>query len=371
MLEALLTTAVVSGLFFIAIGLIQNYTEQVLAKSTANYMDNISSAIVSILQNPNNFSQIYTDVDNQPNDIREVTIADIIVGDIGGVNLQDSGLLNANISTSTPLKTGVRIMLRSSGTDALEVIIATDRRVGDARIRAAAEYSKLNGGFYRDITRGVRSAYNAWSFDPTILVGTDWWDNIADADPPSISDGSYLINYRHIAFDAIAGDYLYRIRVDTKPELNTIYTDLNMGGQNILGADNIDPSGNINIESNAIVNGAMNVTNSAIINDGNIRSFNKLRTNNATINNTAGGITGNFIVQGELGVNNLNTTNSLSADNATFRSGLTTTANISSTNINNVQSVNVIGGVNTNILEGSSAANRVSIALIFLLMLER
>jgi len=315
LLEALLTTAVLASIFVVIFGLLQNYSQQMIAKSAANYMDKIRTAVIDVLKNPTNYNLIYDEVDAQANDILEVTINDILTGEIGGVSLLDTGVLNTNIGARTPLKTNISIMIRRSGNDALEVIVATNDRVNDKRIRAAAEFSKLSGGFYRNTVDDVKSAYNTWNFDPAInLAGSTWWTNFANPNPPSMNNGSYLINYEHITFDEVAGDYLYRLRTNGRPELNTLYTDLNMGGQNITGADNINISGNIDLESNAFINGSVSVNEDITLNSANLRVFNTLSTDNAVLNNTAGGITGNFTVQGVLNTNNLNVDNSTKAD---------------------------------------------------------
>ena len=360
LLEALLTTAILSGLFVVIFGLLQNYTEQMVAKSAANYMDKIRVAVIDILKNPNNYHLIYNEVDAQGNDVLEITINDILTGEIGGISLPDTGVLNNNIGAGTPLKTNISIMIRRPGNDALEVIIATNDRVDDKRIRRAAEFSKLNGGFYRNTVDDVKNAYNAWTFDPAVnLAGTTWWTNFANPNPPSINNGSYLLNYEHISFDEVAGDYLYRLRTNGRPELNTLYTDLNMGGQNITGADNINLSGNLDLESSAFVNGSVSVNENITLNASNLRAFNTLSTQNATMNNAPGGVTGNFTVQGTLNTNDLNIDNAAKSGQATFSSGFSTAGSIS---VDSVETDRIESdSLNVTQLGGASANDRMGI----------
>lgn len=355
LLEALLTTAVLSGVFAIFIAIFNDYSDRVLMRSTSNYMEKLASSLETIVLHPTYFEAVYAEAMAQPNQIIDgITPADILAGNIGALALPNTSILNNAFKDTTPLRTGIAIMIRGTGTNALEIILATDGLSDDKLVRTAASFSKLNGGFYRRVADGVEHSYNAWNFPIATLAGTAWHNTVTNAaNIPSPANGSYLVNYRHITFDEVAGDYLYRVQVSGRPELNTLYGDLNMGGKNILGADNIDVAGNIDMQSKAIINGSVNVANNANFIGGNFRTSGTLSTQNATINTTAGGTTGNFIVQNELETNNLNLT-SANAASASFVSGMETSGTLSSVNVDTVQDIRSVDLNTTNLNVGGT-----------------
>lgn len=355
LLEALLTTIVISGVLLVILGILRAYTEQTLARTTANYVDQIASSIYDILENPLYFQQIYDDADAQANDILEITIPNIINGQIGASIFPMTSTLNANFSNTSPLKVGTEIMLRASAGDTIEVIIVSDARAIDQRVRLSAEQLKLYGGFYRNAAEGIKNAYNAWQFDPNILVGTNWWDNIASLNPPSMDEGSYLVHYRHINLDDVAGDYLYRTDIPGRPELNQMYSALNMGGQNILGVDNLNISGNMDFDSRAIVNGSMNITGDTTLNGANLRAFNQMNAAEANVG-------GSFLVQNSLGMLNYSVANDLSADEASFTNGFFANDSLTANEIGSINgTIDVQGTTFATNIQGLSAATPLDI----------
>lgn len=352
LLEALLTTAIITGIFVVIFEITHNYSERVLMRSTSNYMEKVAGSIENILQYPEFYELIYAEADAQPNNIiSSITPNDIINGNIGTLTLPVTSRLNSSFLNSTPLKTGVSIMIRATPGDAIEIIVATNELASNKRVRTAAEFSKLHGGFYSEAGGNIKHAYNAWNFPIATFAGTPWYTTVTTAPTgiPSPANGAYLVNYRHISFDEIAGDYLYRTRFNGRQELNTLYSDLDMGGQNILGADNVDIAGSANLQSKAVVNGAVSVVSDANFIGGNLRTSGTMVTNSANINSTLGGSTGNFVVQDRLQTNNLNI-ESVNASSAAFRNGLQTSGNLTSPMINNVETIisNDINATNFN-----------------------
>ncbi len=384
LLEALLTTIVVATIFVIIFGIISDFAENTLARSTANYMNKLSFAVEEIIINPENFQNIYAEALNNPsgNNIFELTVADLSGGFIANtVAIDPPSSINNNIRNNTPLRTGVDIMIRvaddpSSATDAqaLEIIIASRDRVRDTRVRKAASAAKLKGGYYREAGL-AKSAYASWSFDPLVNLVDTTWETAASANPPDLGgEGTYLINYKHINYEDIAGDYLYRTAVPGSPELNRIYTNLDMGGNDILGADNISVTNALNLNSKVISKGTASAANMTLT-DGNFTAGRTLTTSGATINGVGTGLTGNFTVQGSIsspaspsGNPSVDLSGNLSSVDANFTNGMDVATSLSVENIADVNNIiadedmfintlNTLSGVDLEIVNQLNAQN--------------
>lgn len=355
LLETLLTTIVVATIFVIIFNIISDFAENTLARTTANYMNKLSGAVEEILENPENFQNIYAEADANANDVLELTVADLSSGfNAGGAFIAPSASINNNIRNNTPLRTGVEIMIRiaddpisNADVRALEIIIATSDRVKDTRVRKAASAAKIYGGSYREAGL-AQSAYASWSFNPLVtLNGTAWAATIATNPPDLGGEGTYLMHYKHMNIDDIAGDYLYRVAIPGSPEFNQIYTNLNMGGNDVLGADNINVTNDLNIDSKIISKGNASALNMTLT-DGNFTANRRLITSNATINGLGAGTTGNFTVQDRILSSpnpadpvslTVDLTQNLSAVDANFTNGMNATTSLSVDEIADVDNI--------------------------------
>jgi len=346
LIEALLTTIVVAGIFIVIFNILSDYAENILARSTSNYMNGLSLAVEEIIEVPDNFQNIYAAANANPNDILELTTSDLVNGfTANGVLISPSASVNSSLRNSSPLRTGINIMVKigdnpaiSTDAQALEIILAADARIRDSRVRKAAEDSKIYGGFYREVGE-AKSAFASWRFDPIAYLNGTAWQGIASANPPSADDGSYLIHYKYVDFENIAGDYLYRVGVSGRPDLNQIYTNLNMGGNDILGADNMNVADNIDVNSKVISKGTSSMAN-AVFSNGNFVANRTLQTSTAIVSGVGGGVTGNFSVQGTLDSQSImRLSQDISANDATLSGGLNASTSLSVENMDNVNNI--------------------------------
>ncbi len=334
-LETLLTTVVVMGILVAIFNLFEDYAEKTLARSTAKYLTSVSLAVEEMISHKDYFNIIYDLADAETNDILELTLDDLINGfGLSPNDVPASTVLNATFRQQTPLKTGINIMVRvadntaiTTDSKALEIIVAMDERVMDSRARSIAHILGAHGGHFR-AGGSIQNAFSSWRLAPALFDDSAWGDTIT-ADPPSQDDGTYIVHYTHKSFEDITGDYLYRDRVAGSPELNRMYTDINLGGNNILGADNLNASGNLNLGAKAIVKGAMNVGN-VTLTQSNFTARNQMTTQDALIRGNGTGGRGNFSVEGTLSATSMAAKGIINADSATFENGLNTTGDLRS-----------------------------------------
>jgi type II secretory pathway pseudopilin PulG len=357
LVEMLLTVMLVTGLLVAIFNVLEEYAEKELATSTAKYMDSIALAVQDILNNPLHFQDVYALADASPANTLELSIQDVAAG---FDTIPASTRLNGNIRNRTPIGSPITILIRladdptdTTDIEALEIIVATTERLLDERVRRVATIAGPYGGFMREEGEFIRSAFASWSIDPLLLAGTSWGDSVV-ANPPSLEDGIYLVNYRHASFDDIAGDYMFRVRIPGRPEFNRMYTDLNMGTHNILGTDNFNLNNNLSLDGRALINGQMRVTGDTNLQQGDIIAGERFITNNMVVQGLGGGTTGQLIVDDSLNIGTVNLSGQLNAATANFRSDFASGGQISSDNTILQSGISSAGTVNATSLAGAS-----------------
>lgn len=259
LLELLLSVFVFATLLMAVFGMMQYFAQRELARASTKYMATVADAMSQILDNVNSFNALYTAASN--NGGVYVLSADtansapaqdnIAKGFTAGTGpssayIQKSRLLNESFrSANSPLRTPVSIILRiandPTGKRGFDILIVTNTARPDDIVRMAAGIAGEAGGSLR--TYGgkaagrINSAYGSWSIPLSTLAGTTWYTSLP-ATLDSSDDGSFLTYYRYANIDDKSGDYLYR-RPQTDPSLNTMYGSFNIGGNDIVGADDL------------------------------------------------------------------------------------------------------------------------------------
>ena len=360
LVEMLLTVMLITGLLTAIFNVLEEYAEKELATSTAQYMETVALGVQDILDNPLHFQEVYALADAAPADTLELSINEIVDG-FGGIPA--STRLNDGIRNQTPMGSPITIMVKiadnpasTNDTEALEIIVATTERLLDERVRRAATIAGPYGGTLRAEGEPIRSAFASWSVNPLDLAGTIWGDSVV-ANPPSVDNGAYLVHYRFASFADVVGDYMFRVRVSDRPELNRMYANLNMGTHNIMGTDNLDLSGNLNLDGRALVNGAMQVSGNTTIRQGDISAGRRFSTNNMIVQGVGGGSTGQLIVDDMITMQGLNLSGQLNSVTANFRRNVTTSGQISSDLVQLQNGIASAGTINATALQGAPGLN--------------
>lgn len=269
LLELLLSVGVFAGIMLAVFHLLQTYAERELARATDKYMTSVAQAMDQILDNVDNFNALYNLARSNngyqlvadatmPNANNIAKLFSVTYTPQGGgpaatVWIQPSRLLNNQVRTLSPLRSDVRILLRVADdpaitTDypALDVLIVTATPKPDAIVRLAANSSSYAGGVIRTYgskaTAEMSSSFGSWRILPSQgLQGTAWYQSELQNSLNSVTQGSYLVYYTYANSEQKSGDYLYRITdPDGTLRRNTMYASLNLGGNDIVGIDDIN-----------------------------------------------------------------------------------------------------------------------------------
>lgn len=355
-MEMLLTTMVVSGLLVAIFNLLEDYAEERLAKSTAEYMETIALAVEDILADPIHFQTVYGLANARPSDIIELTLNDLTTGFDA---IPASTRLNENIRNRTPMGSEIDILLRiadnpaiDTDSQSMEIIVATSEPLMAERARRAATEAGPYGGLLRNDTDPIRSSFASWTVDVASLAGTGWASAVA-ATPAVENDTAYIVHYRHMSFDESAGDYMFRISVPGRPELNRMYTNLNMATNNIMGTDDLNLSGDLTLDGRAMINGDMNVVGNTRVQEGDVIASNRFIGNNVVVNGAGGGVTGNLTVDDSINTNRLNLSGQLNAVTAELRQGLNSSGEITAETVSFQSGIANAGQINATVLQGN------------------
>jgi hypothetical protein len=293
LLEMLLALGTITGLMIAMMNILADFAQRDMARAQAKYMATIANATKEILRNPDYFEALYAAAFANDggfelvaeNGAGAATSNNIATGFIlpeitaglypmSEATIQKSSMLNNNIQRLSPLGSQVRILLRISDdmsitTDpkGLEIIVVPNARYDNKMTMRVADYLGPAGGWINGYIDGdmtettyttstinqalAKSIYGLWSFgvmgtgNDGSLENTPWFDPAPPAQGFVGRDGardtSYVIHYNYMTLEDTVGDYLYRRRdaADTTGRKNTMYGNLNIGGNNIIGADDV------------------------------------------------------------------------------------------------------------------------------------
>lgn len=265
LLELLLAVTLIASIFVAAAQITQFYAERALAKASAAYMQQIADSVDNILKNETNFNALYeiavverglelrVETDPAPAPDRNILYDFTVTPPSTGipVTIRSQLRISPAFSGLSPLRTGVRILLQQAddpaiATDpaALNYLIVTNEPRPLERVRAAAQQLGAAGGFVgtygTKATAAFTGALNGWRLVPSIGLSTTAWYASIPASLNALTDGTYLGYLGYKNFQDIASDYLFRRDIAGNTALNSMFGPLNLGGNNIVGADNIN-----------------------------------------------------------------------------------------------------------------------------------
>ncbi len=259
LLELLLATVVFFAVLLSIFQVMQDYAEREAGRTAGKYMTTIADAMDQVLSKVENFQILYNAAVANGGGLQLIADANEpaafnIAKDfqIGGRWIQRSRLLNANFRYESPLRSQVRILLRVADNivpgdaPAFDIFIVTATPRPDGIVRRAALESGAAGGVIRSYgAKGVATAtsiYDSWRIRMSAgLTSTNWYQNELRNSLDTTTDGSYFVYYRYSNVASIAGDYLFRVAdPDGTGERNRMHAVLNAGGNDIIGADDVN-----------------------------------------------------------------------------------------------------------------------------------
>lgn len=304
LIEVLLVVGLLSGIMLVLTLLLQDFARREHMRAVAGQMSMVQKAVIEQVSKVDAFAALYQ-LAQDNGGVAEISILDPLnpdrtlssgYGPTGGVSLESGGgglapnaFINVGADPSNPGSySGFRdtlpiraadyrteydnavnvrqdarlsILVRAAGSAddrALEILIVSVDRLREADIRGIAAAMDASGGFvsgYDDDPDNIchdtgcantaRSAFGNWYAHLPQFSGTRWYDTVITAHPADMNaEQGYLASYSYISEAVIAGDYLYRVAVPGNPDLNRMYTPFNLGGNDILGADNVEINSN-------------------------------------------------------------------------------------------------------------------------------
>lgn len=274
LIETLVALFIFSTLLITMFHLLQDLAEREKARGMAKYMVTTARAMEQLLDDPKNFEIFYEAA--MANGGGYQTLADSssfqehdnIAKDAEIIStgkwIQASPVLGTNFSRRNPFGSYTRIFLAISDDmtdpndpEGLDIMIVTDGRYNNRLMRLVAQYAGPGGGWINGYIDGDWNNSQYTDKADAMAVGEygNWKLRLADRlqsiawyigdplDPSgSLKPGSktigYPVYYSHVDLDDKTGDYLYR-HADADTTRNTMYAALNLGGNNILGADDV------------------------------------------------------------------------------------------------------------------------------------
>lgn len=289
--EILLTIGVVAVLLVSLTQVLQDLSREEVDISAASHLDQIGQAVDAMINDLDQFDALYIAV-AASGGVLEMSIDEIVDPNDDGLvqdasatiitGLEPADTLAENYRFQSPHRQNYTLIFfdSSGGTGntnlGLSYLILSNSRVDQEIAREITKSAGSQSGYYNgDINQDgtsdaiIGSAYGVWRVPLATLSGTSWHTN-ATSNSPSNADGWYVAYYGYININHAAKDYLYREPRPGFPQLHTMYGDLNIGGRNIIGADNVYAQQML-LNENVVVRGsALMASSDDIIVDGSI-----------------------------------------------------------------------------------------------------
>lgn len=384
LMEMLLVVALLSGIMLVLTLLLQNFMRKEHMASVAGQLAIVQKAVNESVSSIEQFNALYNHAEanggvveisilapNNPNRTVNYAPTGNVSLEMGGAGFAASNIINAGFNPSNPSNftlfrdtLPIRASSYTAGIDgpqandrrevrltvvarivgaspkAMEIMIASIDRVSEEDMRAIMAHMDGHGGYVSEIATDTaagsacrnaaqcaltaRSAHGNWSSQLTAFAGTRWY-TIASGAPASAANGGYLVSYSYINEKMLTGDYLYRVAVPGSPELNRMHTGLNMAGNNIVGADNVEISNtssspallvrnSVYAQGSVFVGNNLNVTGD-LVSDDDIMAGEIVLAPSYDTTTIIPPAHGNIIVGGDFQSQNMNVSNHVSTRN--------------------------------------------------------
>ncbi|MCB9978052.1 MAG: prepilin-type N-terminal cleavage/methylation domain-containing protein [Rhodospirillales bacterium] len=331
LMEVVLSLAIAGSIALVGVHAMKGWAQSEKAAATANYMKTVGSAIEDMFKGPRNFEVLYSLADINGgavqipvytnNAMAPISVMYGIKAAAGASGTIPGSPALARVSAAmNPLKDTMTLVVARAGTPGERVLhaaLVSTGRAPENIVRKAASLVGGGGGYVSAVppangtcvsacTQTIQSAFGEWQTDINVFAGTAWEGQVSAA-PPSITDGAYLVVYRHISEDEVEGDYLYRTQIPGNADANRMYIPMDMAGSSIVGADNVFVGGDLTVRESLSAQGHANLAGdlgtSEMVVDGSVfagtitvsRSF---VSDPAKIDESELPVSGNFLVDG-------------------------------------------------------------------------
>lgn len=304
LIETMLVIGLLSGVLLILTVLLQDFIRREHMRGVASQMAIVQKAVSETVRSASMFSALYQYVaDNGgvaeisilalDNPARALSSGYTVTGAVslerGGNNILPSTIVNAGYQAGGgPNHSGFRdtlpiraasyleeygsannvrrnarlsILARTverNGERALEILIVSVDRIAERDLRDISAAMDAHGGLISarpsaeendchelGCAYTARGALGNWRLNMPDFSGTRWYNNVmtanlANYDQDAGTGEGYLASYTYVSEAVIAGDYLYRVAVPGSPQLNRMHARLDLGNNDVLGADNVE-----------------------------------------------------------------------------------------------------------------------------------
>ncbi len=270
LLEMLLAVGVLAASLLLITRLFEDTARGALYEKNRVFFDSVMGASMDMVDTMSEFDTVYALLQTQPAGVMEIPLTnDPVNAGVNPFNISvQTGSAAQNIRPSTtfantnfietgPIGTRISVVMQAlddlgdpNDERSIGVFVVGLDPISERDLRAASSALGAGGGFISVVeerpglclpagcTNTIRSIHNSWQVDASAMAGVRFGVQITGT-PADTVNGGYLAAFRFISESEIAGDYLYRLPQLTRPELNTMNTDILMSGNNIVGVDNI------------------------------------------------------------------------------------------------------------------------------------
>lgn len=295
MMETALSLVATGALSVLFVGFLEEWARVEKVRASVEYIRMIEDGLQEWTSDIQRFDAIYERVEASGG------FMEIPIRDDTGVNAYDTSMIfGDNVSSPflplsgavvltddfrgvSPLGQNMTLVVRivddlatDTDTREMEFLIASLNRVPDTLVRALSESAGAQAGYISVTEEGgmpcqvsgvsvacdsvIRGGFGDWSLDLAAYPAMRWTNTIAAA-PPTTAGGSYFVLFKYTSARNIDDKegYLYRVAVPGRPDLNAMHAHLDLGSNDVVGADNVTVNDRLGVNKMLLAEGAVHV----------------------------------------------------------------------------------------------------------------
>ena len=170
--------------------------------------------------------------------------------------LRAAGALPAGFSDVGAMGRGYRVLMLAAGTDALDLVVTQTVPVGDEAVPASALLAADGTARLGVVLPDAAGRLTGPAVDADVSAFQAAFGGAPAA--------GALATLRRLDHRAVYGDQLYRVAVPGFAEANRMETDIDLGGNDLIGAATVE-AGMLTLESDLTVGGDLTVTDDLMV----------------------------------------------------------------------------------------------------------